>query len=376
MASKTVRVYLGTRKGGYVAESDAKRRKWSVRGPFQPGKDVFHVYPDPRHPGTVYSAANSGFVGPMFYRSTDHGRKWTELAPPMMTLSKARPSPFGADGPPHYPIVNLWHIEAGPVSEPSTVFLGVDPASLYRSDDSGASWAPVPGLNDHATRPKWNPGAGGMCLHTILIDPTRPSRMYVGISAAGMFRSDDSGEHWRPANRGVAVSFMPEKHPEVGQCVHKVALDPAHPETSYRQDHDGIFVSHDGMENWKRVGRPLESDFGFVVGVAQTRPGQAYFVPLEEKTRTGFTKGPEVFRWAERSRSWAPTIRNRLTPGDVGTHREALALDRLDPPGIYLGTTTGQLLVSPDGDRNWLQVPYLFPSIHSVAVASPENSGS
>ena len=148
-------------------------------------------------------------------------------------------------------------MEPGPATEPRTVFLGVDPAALYRSDDSGASWASVPGINEHATRPKWNPGAGGMCIRTILLDPTRPKRMFIGISAiAGMFRTDDAGEHWTPQNRGVAVDFVPEKHPEVGQCVHKVVLDPADPNTAYRQDHDGIFVSHDGMDNWKRIGQP------------------------------------------------------------------------------------------------------------------------
>ncbi len=370
-SNNSVRVYLGTRKGGYVLESDRRRKKWSVRGPFHPGSDVFHVAPDPRHPGTVYSAANSPFVGPMLFRSTDHGRKWKEIAPPMMTLQKERPNPFESPGMPKYPIVNLWHLEAGPVSEPKTVFLGVDPAGLYRSDDLGSSWAPVPGLNDHPTRPKWNPGAGGMCLHTIIIDPTDPKRMYVGISAAGMFRSDDAGEHWRPANRGVVVSFQPEKRPEVGQCVHKVVLDSGDTRTAYRQDHDGIYVSHDAMDSWKRIGRPLENDFGFVTAVAEARPGQAYFVPLAGRTRTAFANGPEVYRWTERTKSWAPTIKRRLTRGDVGTHREGLAIDRLDPPGIYLGTTTGQLFVSPDGDKSWLQVPYLFPSIHSVSVASP-----
>lgn len=376
MVEKKVRLYIGTRKGGYVAESDLKRKKWSVKGPFQAGKDVFHVSPDPRHPGQVYAAVNSPWVGPMLLRSTDHGRSWKEIPPPMMTVSKKRPPLNFDQGPPKHAIVNLWHVEPGPVSEPDTLFVGVDPASLFRSDDRGQSWSPVSGLNEHETRPKWNPGAGGLCLHTILLDPTRPKRMYVGISAAGTFRSDDAGDHWRPVNRGVKVSFMPEKFPEFGQCVHKVALDPSDPSIAYRQDHDGIYVSHDGMESWKHIGKPLPEDFGFVTAVSPAKPGQAYFVPLLPMERTAPKGRLQVYRWTERTKQWAPTIPAKGGwTGDLGTHREGLAIDGLDPHGIYLGTTTGQLIYSPDGDRHWSEIPYHFPGIHSVEVSTPNGSG-
>jgi hypothetical protein len=364
-----VRVYVGTRKGAYAIEGDAARRKWKVRGPYHPGSDVFHVAPDPRHPGTVYAAVNSPFFGPTLYRSTDEGKRWKEIAPPMMPLSKARPAPnFEDPSKDVRPIKNLWHVAPGPENEPQRLFLGVDPASLYRSDDSGRSWEGVEGLNAHRTRPKWNPGAGGMCLHTIILDPTRPRRMYVGISAAGMFRTDDGGERWSPMNKGVRVSFQPDKTPEVGQCVHKVVLDPAHPEIAYRQDHDGIHVSHDSMEMWRRVGKPLGSDFGFVVTAPKSMPGHAFFMPLDPYPRVSPDGNLQIWEWNDARKSWRATVPKGQFPGDMGIHREGIASDDRDPAGIYLGTTTGDLVISNDGARNWAAVPYRFPSIHSVTV--------
>jgi hypothetical protein len=374
MAAKknSVKVYLGTRKGAYVVESDTKRAKWAIHGPYHEGKDTYHVAPDPRTPGLVYAATNSPWWGPILYRSTDGGAKWKEIAPPMMPLFSKRPPPMTpeAEKAPK-PITNLWHLEPGPESEPNSIYLGIDPASLFRSEDRGDSWEPVVGLNEHETRPKWNPGAGGMCLHTILIDPDRPNRRYVGISAAGTFKSEDAGEHWRPVNKGVRVSFSPDHYPAFGQCVHKVALDPENPETAYRQDHDGIYVSHDAMESWQHIGKPLGGDFGFVVTAPKSMPGNAFFAPLHGMTRVAPKGQIQVWRWTEKGKKWTPTIKGRPFPGDLGTHREGFASDALDPAGLYLGTTTGQLLYSNNAAKSWNEIPYRFPSIHSVTVASP-----
>jgi hypothetical protein len=355
-----VRVYIGTRKGGYIAESDSKRRKWTVRGPSTPGWDVFHMVADPRRPGDVYAAINNGFFGPMMQRSSNWGKTWKEIPLPTMPIRAERPPPDFSNPPPPRPITNLWRVEPGHADEPDSIFLGIDPASLYRSDDRGDS-----------TRSLWNPGAGGMCLHTILIDPTRPRRMYAGISAAGTFRSDDGGEHWRPTNKGVMVSFLPDKAPEVGQCVHHIVFDSANPDTLYRQDHDGIYVSHDGMESWKRVGKPLDHDFGFVVASAPALPGQAFFVPLNGESRNTFGGGMQVYRWTEGTKKWKPMMNAKRYPGDFGTHREGMATDSLDPAGIYIGTTTGQVFYSRDGGNGWDLIPHFFPSIHSVTVSSP-----
>lgn len=269
-----------------------------------------------------------------------------------------------------YPVVNLWHLQPGQVSEPETLFLGVDPYSLHRSDDLGKSWEPVSGLNDHPTKSKWNPGNGGPCLHTILVDPTRRSRIYAGISAAGLFRSDDAGKSWALANQGVETPFQPEKFPPVGQCVHKVALDPARPDTLYRQDHGGIYISHNAGDRWERIGKSLDDDFGFVVATAKTAPGRAFFVPLRGESRVTFGGGFQVYQWTEATKKWKTLMPPSRFPGDYGTHREGMACDALDPAGIYVGTTTGQLFVSADVGKSWNQVPYQFPAIHSVSVAS------
>jgi hypothetical protein len=370
MAKPKVTVWLGTRKGTYAVESDVHRRNWKVRGPFHTGQDAYHVVADPRTPGSVYALLNSAWWGPMVSHSKDNGRTWAEVATPMAALSKDRKRQESGMVEPG-PIVNLWHLTPGPENEPGSLFLGVDPGRMYRSDDSAKSWEPLNGLNEHETRPKWNPGAGGMCLHTILLDPDRPKRMYAGISAAGVFRSDDGGEHWTPYNKGVVVSFQPEKRPIVGQCVHKIALDPGNSSIVYRQDHDGIYVSHNSAESWTRVGRPLGTDFGFVVTAPAAMPGEAFFAPLDGMARTSPGGQLQVWKWTDRTKKWTPTVKGKPWMGELGMHREGLDSDTLDPAGLYLGTTTGNLFISPDGAKSWREVPYHFPAIHSVAVHSP-----
>jgi hypothetical protein len=372
-AKQSVRVLVGTRKGAYVLDGDAGRKRWKVRGPFHAGGDVFQVIADPRAPGNVYAAVNSPWWGPMMYRSTDWGRKWSEVSVPQMPRKGDRKPP-GPEGPPKYPVVNVWQIAPGVDSEPNSLLLGIDPASLWRTDDRGKTWEPFPGLNDHESKAKWGPGAGGLCLHTIIRDPQQPKRMYVGISAAGGFRSEDDGAHWKPINNGVFVSFLPEKAPEVGQCLHKLAMEPSDPATIYRQDHDGIYVTHDRGEKWTRIGRPLPYDFGFVVATASARPHEAYFAPVEPMSRLMQGNHLQVYRWNDRAKTWATMVPKGLFPGEFGTHRDALAADTLDPPGVYLGTTAGRVYWTPDGGKKWSEVPYQFPSIHSVTVASSSSA--
>ena len=376
MPEKKVHVLVGTRKGTYVVESDSRRRSWKVRPVSNPGRDVYHVTADPRSPGSLYAAVNSGFWGPILYRSRNWGKSWEEIATPLTPVFKDRPNPFEADPsapPAPKPVINLWHVAPGHASEPKTLFIGVDPHMLFRSDDLGASWTPMPGLNDHPTKAKWAPGAGGACLHTILVDPRDRKRMYVGLSAAGTFRSDDAGEHFRPTTRKVEAGFLPDPYPEVGQCVHHVCLDAADPDVAYRQDHGGIYVNRHGMDDdWDRVGRAKggpKDDFGFCVASAPAVPGKAFFVPLSGEPRTTPNGGLQVWEWAEKGRRWRTLMSPKLFPGDFGVHREGIAADALDPAGIYVGTTTGQLVVSPDAGKSWRMVPYQFPGIHSVEAA-------
>lgn len=374
MADKKVRILVGTRKGGYVVESDKSRKKWKIASQFQAGADVFHVVADPRHPGDLYACANSTFFGPVPYKSSDYGKTWAEIGTPMMEPTKTRPPLFDGnpDTPaPTYAVKNLWHIEPGHESEPKSLFMGIDPFSLHRSDDLGKSWQPLPGLNNHPTKAKWNPGNGGPCLHTIIVDPTRPKRIYAGISAAGLFRSDDEGEHWALANKGVETPFQPEKYPEVGQCVHKVAMDAARSDTLYRQDHGGIYVSHNAGAKWERMGKTLKDDFGFGVASAKSLPGKAFFIPLAGESRTTYGGGLQVHQWSEATKKWTTLMPASRFPGNYANHREGIACDALDPAGIYVGTTTGQLIVSPDSGKSWNQVPFQFPAIHSVSISNP-----
>ena len=368
MATKNVAVYLGTYKGTYIARSDAGRRRWSVEGPFQAGENVYHAAPDPRHPGHVYSLANNAFWGPVLYRSIDGGRRWTEIGTPGLDRRRTRQPSFD-EAPSSKPIVNLWHFEPGPPGSPRTLYVGVDPHYLYRSTDAGRTWENLRGIAEHPTRPEWNPGAGGRCLHTVILDPTRPHRMYIGISAAGTFRSDDGGESWIACNRGVRADFLPNKTPEVGQCVHHVAIDPDDPKVFYRQDHAGIYVSDDAMDHWRHVGGALDHDFGFAVATAPALPGGAIFAPLVGESRTMPGHRAQVQWYDRRTERFRPMIRTSPTTGDFTVRREGMVADRLDPAGIYLGTTTGDLIFSPNGGRSWGVVPYRFPTINSVSVS-------
>lgn len=370
-----VRVYLGTEKGAYVATTDMRRRKWTISGPYQPGTPVFHLAPDPRVYGDVYMLANNGFWGPSLYRSRDHGAKWSEIATPGFVRRPKRSPPEDFQKGQPGPIRNLWHLEPGRSTDPGTLFLGADPHRLYRSDDHGSSWTENMGIAEHPTRPKWNPGAGGPCVHSILLDPERPNRMYVGISAAGTFRSEDSGKSWTPLNRGVVVDFMPEHRPEVGQCVHHIALDSSDSRIIYRQDHNGIYLSEDAMEHWVHVGRTLPHDFGFVVATSPSLPGGAVFAPLASSTRTMPGGRAELYWFDRKRRSFRPMIRSLKWIGEFGNHREGLAIDHLDPAGIYFGTTGGAVLYSPDAGRTWGEIPFRFPKIHSVTVSHPPPPG-
>lgn len=375
MAGKKVRVLVGTRKGGYIVEGDIGRKKWKLASKFETGYEVFHMTGDQRHPGDIYACVNSWLWGPALYRSRDYGKKWDEIGTPMLAAKSARKPRFDPENPeappPTYAVANLWHLEPGHASQPNTLFMGLDPYSLHRSDDLGATWEPVSGLNDHPTKDKWNPGNGGPCLHTILVDPTRPNRIYAGISAAGLFRTDDGGKNWALANQGVETPFNPEKFPAVGQCVHKVALDPAKPDVLYRQDHGGIYVSHNAGDRWDRIGKSLDDDFGFGVASAQSLPGRAFFVPINSENRLTMHGGFQVYQWTEATKAWKALMPPSRFPGDFATHREGVACDALDPAGIYVGTTTGQIFVSPDAGKSWTQMPIQFPTIHSIAVTGP-----
>ncbi len=371
MAKGTVRILVGTRKGTYVVVGDAQRKRWKIGPAAHEGNEVYHVVADPRHPGVLYAAVNNTFWGPEVQRSRNWGRTWQEVTTPLAPPRKTRKWEGDKEPGKTIPVANLWHIEPGHPSEPNTIYLGADPHLLFRSPDLGKTWEPIDAINEHPDRAKWSPGAGGACLHTILIDPRDARRMYIGLSAVGTFRTEDGGASWKPTNKGVRTPFLPGPTPETGQCVHHVTADAADPDTFYRQDHGGMYVSHDRMDHWTRIGKPLGDDFGFCVSSPASDPGTAYFVRLSGMARVTPEGYFQVEQWNDRTRSWRRLVRPKAFPGHYGVQREGIATDNLRPAGIYVGTTTGQLFVSPNAGKSWQLLPYQFPGIHSVSVANP-----
>ncbi|HTP54727.1 MAG TPA: hypothetical protein VML94_07220 [Thermoplasmata archaeon] len=366
-----VRILVGTRKGTYVVTGDRRRKTWKVGPVAHEGDEVFHVVADPRHPGDLYAAVNNTFWGPMLQRSRNWGKTWKETSTPLTPSKKERKPSYDDPAPTKRPVINLWHVEPSLASEPKTLYLGAEPHLLFRTTDLGDSWEPINAINNHPDHGTWSPGAGGANLHTILVDPRDARRLYIGMSAVGTFRSEDGGKSWTPTNKGVEAPFLPNKYPETGQCVHHVCADAADPDTFYRQDHGGIYVSHNRMDKWVRIGKPLGDDFGFCVASAPAAPGKAYFVRLDGRARVTGEGHFQVLEWNDKTRTWKKLLSPKAFPGHYGVQREGIATDALDPPGIYVGTTTGQLFVSPDGGKKWSLVPFAFPGIHSVSVASP-----
>jgi photosystem II stability/assembly factor-like uncharacterized protein len=339
---------LGTRKGAFICQSDFKRRKWKLRGPFFENCPVFHLAFDRRDAKTVYAAVNSYQFGPTIYKTKNFGRKWEHAkSPPRFAESSG------------LKVENIWHIETSPEDQVDAVYSGVAPAALFRSDDGGNSWELNEGLNHHPTRSKWQPGAGGLCLHSIIIDPSNVKRMYVGISAVGVFKSQDSGETWIPKNRNVRADFLPTKYPEFGQCVHKLIMDPQKPAQLYQQNHCGVYKSSDAAENWVEITKGLPSGFGFPMATHPRKSGQLYVVSEEgDFFRVATKKEFAVYFTSNAGTSWKKL--NRGLPSKnayLGCYREGATTDTCDPVGVYVATRMGHLFSNiEEGERNWRMV--------------------
>jgi len=353
-----VTLLAGTKKGLFWFQS-TDRRRWTLHGPFQHGPEINHAIYDPRR-ATIYATANSPWFGCQLVWSRDNGQTWT--------ASEAGPS-FSPDA--GLQLERLWHIEPGPPSDPARLYLGIAPAGLFRSDDGGRSWQEMVGLTQHPTRALWRPGAGGLCLHSILVDPLHPQRLFVGISAAGVFRSDDGGDTWIACNRGVRAEFLPVKYPEVGQCVHKLLLAPERADLLYQQNHCGVYRSDTAGDDWVEITAGLPSDFGFSLAIHPREPETRYVLPLQE---ADFRCPPggnlRVYRSHDGGRSW-----ESLSAGlpqehaFIGTYREGMDTDNLDPVGVYVGTNTGKIFASNDAGDSWYVLADHLPPVYAVSVS-------
>jgi len=364
-----VRVLVGTRKGAFVLTADGKRADWQVEGPFFGGWEVYHVKGSPADPDRVYASQSTGWFGQVVQRSDDGGKTWSPVGNEFRYAGDAGTHQW-YDGTPHpWEFARVWHFEPA-LTDPDTVYAGVEDAALFRSGDGGRSWEELAGLRGHGRGPHWPPGAGGMCLHTIVLDPRDEGRMFAAISAAGVFRSDDWGKTWRPANRGLRSEQIPDPDAEVGHCVHRIALHPARPDVLYMQKHWDVMRSDDGGDSWHEVSGDLPSDFGFPIAVHANEPETVYVVPIKSD---GEHYPPDARLRVYRSRTggheWEP-LTNGLPQANcyVNVLRDAMDVDRLDPCGVYFGTTGGQVYASPDGGERWAPIVRDLPAVLSVEV--------
>ena len=352
-------ILVCTVKGVFLLRATGARARWEVGGPHLPGRAVYAVaYDDRAGRRRIWAGASSMHWGAALVRSDDWGRRWTD--PPEANVK------FPADS--GLALKQIWQIRPGRDDAPDTLYCGVEPAALFESTDGGETWAPVPGLLEHPHRSRWTPGGGGLCLHTVLPDPSKASRMWVAVSSGGLYRTDDGGRTWAARNKGIRAEFLPEKYPEFGQCVHKVVQHPARPASLFLQNHWGLYRSDDAGDSWRDVARGVPSDFGFAMAIHPHDPDTVYVVPLESD---GFRCTPQaklrVYRTRNGGRSWQPLTRGLPQKGAFETVlRDALATDTLDPAGVYFGTRSGKLYGSRDGGTSWRLLADGLPGVTCV----------
>ncbi|MCW5875346.1 MAG: exo-alpha-sialidase [Anaerolineales bacterium] len=363
-----VRLLVGTRKGAFILTSDAARKKWAVDGPHFGGLPFYHLKASPVNPQRIYASQTDDWFGQVVHRSDDGGKTWVAVNNEFAYASKPGTHQW-YDGTPHpWEFKRVWHFEPDPI-DADTVYAGVEDAALFKSTDGGASWTELANLRDHESGSQWMPGAGGLCLHTILIDPSDPQRIYVAISAAGVFRSDDGGQSWKPITKGLQSNFLPQPDAEIGHCVHRIALHPSRPQTLFMQKHWDVMRSDDAGENWREISGNLPSDFGFVVDVHAHDPETVYVLPIKSDSEHYPPEGKlRVYR-SQGGEDWQ-ALTQGLPQQDcyVNVLRDAMSVDKLDPCGIYFGTTGGQVYASADEGDSWGAIVRDLPAVLSVEV--------
>lgn len=385
-----VRILVGTRKGGFVLTSDANRQKWTVAGPHFAGWEVYHMKGSPVNPNRIYASQSSSWFGQIIQRSDDGGKSWIQPGTDPNTAPNEGAIPQGEsnkflydtsaatgkpltthqwyDGTQHpWEFARVWHLEPS-LFDADTVYAGVEDAALFRSTDGGTTWQELAGLRGHESGPRWQPGAGGMCLHTIVLDPTNEKRIYVAISAAGTFRSDDGGLSWKPINQGLVSDYIPEPRAEVGHCVHRVVIHPTRPNVLFMQKHWDVMRSDDAGDTWHEISGNLPSDFGMTITVHAHEPNTIYVVPIKSDS---LHYPPDaklrVYRSRNGGHEWE-ALSNGLPQEHcyVNVLRDAMAVDSADPCGVYFGTTGGQVYGSADEGENWAPIVRDLPAVLSV----------
>jgi len=365
----SVRVLVGTKKGAFIMTSDGKREQWEVTGPHFAGWEVYHLKASPADPDRLYASQTSGWFGQVLQRSEDAGATWNAVGNQFEYEGEVGTHTW-YDGSPHpYKFARVWHLEPS-LSDPDTVFAGVEDAALFKTTDGGQSWRELPALRTHDSSSGWQPGAGGLCLHTILLNPEDAEQITIAISAAGVFKTEDGGKSWRPANKGLRSPQLPDEDVEVGHCVHHLASHPSRPGTLFMQKHWHVMRSDDAAESWQKISGNLPTDFGFVIDVHAHEPETLYVVPITSDSHHFVPDGKlRVYRSRTGGNEWE-ALTNGLPQKDcyVNVLRDAMAVDGLDSCGIYFGTSGGQVYASADAGDTWKPIVRDLPAVLSVEV--------
>ena len=388
-----VRVLVGTRKGAFILTSDAKREKWQVSSPHFAGWEMYHLKGSPADPNRIYASQSSSWFGQIIQRSDDGGKTWHQPGtPPGEPTTAPDGTPKGEsnkfvydtspetgkpltthqfyDGTPRpWEFKRVWHLEPS-LTDPDTVYAGVEDAALFRCTDGGKTWHELAGLRGHGSGDKWAPGAGGMCLHTILLDPNNPARIFIAISSAGAFRTDDAGKTWRPINRGLHSQYIPDPTAEIGHCVHRIAFHRSRPDVLFMQKHWDVMRSDNAGDSWQEISGNLPTDFGFAIDVHAHEPNTIYVVPIKSDSEHFPPDGKlRVYRSRTGGNEWEALTKG-LPQSDcyVNVLRDAMAVDSIDKCGIYFGTTGGQVYASADAGDNWAPIVRDLPAVVSVEV--------
>jgi photosystem II stability/assembly factor-like uncharacterized protein len=360
---------VGTRKGAFIITSDGTRSRWDVSGPHFGGWEMYHIKGSPADPNRIYASQSSGWFGQTMQRSDDGGKTWLPVGNKFVYDGVPGTHQW-YDGTPHpWEFKRVWHLEPS-LTDPDLVYAGVEDAAIFKSTDGGANWAEMPGLRGHGSGPKWQPGAGGLCLHTILLDPTDSKRMFIAISAAGAFRTDDGGETWKAINQGLRSQYIPDPNAEVGHCVHRIAMHHSRPNTLFMQKHWDVMRTDNAGDQWTEVSGNLPTDFGFVIDVHAHEPETIYVVPIKSDSEHYPMDGAlRVYRSRTGGNEWEP-LTNGLPQENcyVNVLRDSMSVDQLDPCGVYFGTTGGQVYASNNGGDSWSAIVQNLPPVLSVEV--------
>ncbi len=358
MPKKTT-ILVGTKKGLFLFNS-ANRKQWKMTGPFQSGREINHAVFDPRSK-RIYATANDAWFGCEIVWTADGGKTWDK--------AKKNPAFTKKSG---LKLDRIWHLEPGRANEPNVLYAGVAPAALFRSEDGGLTWKEVRSLTRHPTRKFWHPGAGGLCLHSIVVDHTQPKRMFVGISAVGVFRTEDGGKTWELANRGTRAEFLPNKYPEFGQCVHKLLMADPKQSLLFQQNHCGVYRSADAGRSWQEITKGLPSEFGFPLAIHPRKPETIYVLPLKGAEFRCPPGGQlKVYRSKNGGKTWQGLAKGLPQDNSFsGIYREGMAMDANDPAGIYFGTNNGKVFYSANEGDSWQLLADNLPPVYSISTAT------